>query len=128
MKKSIGSPRAQRGMSMTALLLITSVALFIGLFVAKAGPAYFENWTVTKIADGVAADSELLRAPRSRIFQSIQEQYRHNNLWDLKAEETITLKKDAERGYLVTVNYEKRENLFSNIDLVMRFDKQAGVL
>jgi len=122
------SPRAQRGMSMTMLLVVTAVSVFIGLFVAKAGPAYFENWTVTKIADGVAANSSLLGSPKSRIYQTIQEQYRHNNLWDLKAEDTITLKKDAKRGYLVMVDYEKRENLFSNIDLVMRFEKQAGVL
>lgn len=113
---------------MTMVMLIMSVAIFLGLFVAKAGPAYFENWTVTKIADDIASNAELMRAPKSRIYSSIQEQYRHNNLWDLKAEDTITLKKDGKRGYLVTVDYEKRENLFSNIDLVMRFEKQAGVL
>jgi len=115
-------------MSATMVLVVMSVTLFIGLFIAKAGPAYFENWTVQKIADGVASDRDLMSAPRSRVLQSIQEQYRHNNLWGLKADETIVLKKDAERGYLVTVAYEKREKLFKNIDLVMRFDKQAGML
>ena len=119
---------AQRGMSMTMIMIIMGVAMFFGLFAFKTGPAYFENWTVSKIANDVAANPDLMRAPKSKIYQSIQEQYRHNNLWDLKAEETIVLKKDGKRGYLVTVDYEKRENLFSNIDLVMRFEKQAGVL
>jgi len=118
----------QRGMSMTVVMLIMATAIFFGLFAFKAGPAYFENWTVSKIADDIASNPELMRAPKSKIYQSIQDQYRHNNLWDLKAEETIVLKKDGKRGYLVTVDYEKRENLFSNIDLVMRFEKQAGVL
>lgn len=79
-----------------------------------------------KVADDLARNDELLQGPRSKVNQYIQQAYRTNNLWDLKAEDTIHLKKDKKNGYTVTVNYEKRANLFHNIDLVTVFDAQAG--
>lgn len=121
------SPMArQRGMGMLSMLVILSVAIFLGLFAFKVGPNFFENWTVSKIASDVAGNPELLKQPRSKVYAHINQAYRTNNLWDLKAEETIKLKKDGNRGYIVTVQYEKRENLFSNIDLVTRFDKEVS--
>lgn len=116
----------QRGMSMTAIMAVTGVSIFIGLFAIKAGPAYMENMTVRSIADDTAANGELMNGSRSKVYRQLNAQYRMNNLWDLDAEDTVDLKKDGERGYVMTVAYERRENLFANIDLVMRFDEEAG--
>ena len=118
-------PHRQRGMSMTAIMAIMGVAIFIGLFAIKAGPAFFENMTVQSIVEDTAADENLMRGSRSKVYQQLNTQYRMNNLWDMKAEDTVTLKKSG-GGYVMRVNYEKRENLFANIDLVMRFDREAG--
>ena len=118
--------RAQRGMSMTATLAALGVAVFIGMFAFKAGPAYFEAWRVQQAADNVAADADLMRSPRSKVYKQLATQYQMNDLWNLRPEDTIELKKDGERGYAVRVAYEKRETLFGNIDLVMRFDREAS--
>lgn len=107
---------------MTAVFLILSVSVFIGLFVLKVGPHYFENWTVSKIAADVSANQELLQQPKSKIYNHINQAYRTNNLWDLKAEDTIKLQRDGKRGFIVSVQYEKRANLIHNIDLITRFD------
>ena len=116
---------AQKGMGMTAILAIIGVSVFMGMFVFKVGPHYMQNWTVTKIATDVASDPALLKQPRSKVYSSLKQAYRTNNLWDLNPEETITLKKDGRRGYIVTVQYEQRANLFHNIDLVTSFDKEV---
>lgn len=115
----------QRGMGFATVLVIISVALFIGLFAFKVAPHYMENWTVSKIADDVAANPELLKKPRSKVYAYISQAYRTNNLWDLEPKETIKLKKDGSKGYIVTVKYEKRAKLFHNIDLVTTFDTSA---
>ncbi len=115
--------QAQRGMGLTAILVIMAVSIFLGMFAFKVAPHYMENWTVTKIANDVASNAELLKKPRSKVYSYINQAYRTNNLWDLSPEDTIKLKKDGKRGYIVTVQYEKRANLFSNIDLVTSFDK-----
>ena len=115
----------QRGMGLTSMLVLISIAIFIGLFAFKLAPHYMENWTVSKIADDVAASPELLKKPRSKVYAYIAQAYRTNNLWDLDPEKTIKLKKDGKRGYVVTVQYERRDKLFHNIDLVTSFDTSS---
>lgn len=114
--------RRQSGLGYTGYLVVMSVGIFIGLFAFKVGPHYFENWTVTAVAEELAAKPDILKQPRSKVYNYINNAYRNNNLWDLKAEDTITLTRDAKLGYAVTVKYERRAKLFHNIDLVTSFD------
>ncbi len=129
MNTSVGQHSArlrQRGMSMTMLLIVMSVTIFFGMFAFKIGPHYFEYMTISTVAEDLAANSEMLKNPRSKVNQHLNQAYRTNNLWDVKAEDTIKLKKDGKRGYIVTVKYEKRTNLIHNIDVVTSFDKEFG--
>ncbi|ASJ74455.1 DUF4845 domain-containing protein [Granulosicoccus antarcticus] len=116
----------QRGMGMMSIFAIMAVAVFIGMFAFKVGPHYMENWTVSKIATDVASNPELLKQPRSKVYSYINQAYRTNNLWDLSPEETIKLKKDGNLGYVVTVQYEKRDTLFRNVDVVTSFDTKVS--
>ena len=113
----------QRGMSFIGLLCIMCIVAVIGMFAFKIGPSYMEFLTVQKIAEDLSKNDELLKETKSKIVKHINQSYNTNNLWDLKAKDTIELKKDARLGYLVTVNYEKRANLFGNIDVVTVFHK-----
>jgi len=106
-------------------MAILGVAMFIGLFAIKVGPAYLENMTVNKIVAKKAADRELMQSPRSKVYSAIDRAYGTNNLYAMKAADTIQLKKHAERGYVMTVAYEKRTNLFGNVDVVTVFEKEA---
>ena len=116
------APRArQAGMSTIGVLAVVGVAIFLGLFAIKVGPAYFENMTIEKIIEDKAADTNLMKAPRSKVYASINQAYRMNNLWDMRAEDTVRLKKDGAKGYVMTVQYEKRANLFANVDVVTVF-------
>lgn len=111
----------QHGLSILTLCVILAIGSFLALFAFKVGPAYLEYWTVKKIAEDVQSNAELMKQPRSKILTQIDKSYRTNNLWDLRAEDTITLTKHKTKGYLVTVDYERRANLLSNIDLVTVF-------
>jgi len=125
-RTSHGRRHAQRGLSMPGVLAIVAAALFIGTFAIKVGPAYLENMTINKIVSDKAADTELMRSPRSKVYSAIDRAYDMNNLHGMKAEDTIELKKHADQGYVMTVKYEKRANLFSNIDVVTRFEREAA--
>lgn len=118
--------KRQQGVGYIGYLVILSVAIFIGLFALKLGPHYSENWTVQKVASDLVSKPEILKQPRSKIYQYINQAYRTNNLWDLTAEDTIKLKRDGKRGYLVTVDYERRDTLFRNIDLVTTFNSTVN--
>jgi len=116
----------QQGTSLTTVMVIISIAMFLGLFTFKLVPHYLENLTVSTIAEELSENTELLKQPRSKIYAHLTRAYRTNNLWDLDAEETILLKKSRNKGYIVTVQYEKRTNLFHNIDLVTSFNNAVN--
>lgn len=121
-----GLPNKQKGMSFLGVFALIAGLVFIGLFAFKVVPAHLEYMTVAKIADDVAGNAELMKQPRSKVNAYIGQAYRTNNLWDLKAEETIKLSKDGRKGYKVEVDYEKRANLLANIYVVTKFQKEAG--
>lgn len=119
------SVQQQRGLSFTGVLIILAVATFIGMFAVKVGPHYFDHWTVTSITKDLESKPEILKQSRSKVYRHINDAYDRNNLWDLKAEDTIHLAREADKGYVVTVEYERRANLFSNIDVVTSFRNDA---
>ncbi|MFK7892507.1 MAG: DUF4845 domain-containing protein [Granulosicoccus sp.] len=118
--------RHQRGVGMTGIMTIIVVSLFLGVFAFRVVPHYLENWTISEIAEGVAANEKLLKKSRSTVYQHIDQAYRTNSLWGVKAEDTIELEKDAKKGYIMTVKYEKRATLFHNIDVVTSFNKPVN--
>ena len=118
--------RSQRGVGAVGLMAIAGVAIFFALIAFKVGPSYTEYWTISRVADDIAAKPELLRGPKSKVYQSIAQGYRHNNLWDAEPKETIRLEKDGARGMSVHVDYESRTNLFGNIYVVTKFQREAG--
>ncbi len=114
--------RKQNGMSLVVLLIVLSVAAFFGMFAFKVVPSYLEFLTVKSIGNDIATNAELLKKPKSKVMQAINQAYRANSLYELKPEESFVLKKDGARGFLVQIDYEKRATLFSNIDVVTRFN------
>lgn len=118
--------KRQAGMSFIGIFALVGMLAFVGLFAFKVVPGYLEFMTVSKIADDLQANSELMKSPKSKVMSYIGQAYRTNSLWDLKPEETITLTKDGRKGYKVMVDYEKRNKLFSNIYVVTQFQKEAG--
>jgi len=120
--------KRQAGMSFIGIFVLVSMLLFIGLFALKVVPGYVEFMTVSSIVDDTQTDAELMKSPKSKVLDSIDIAYRQNNLWDLKAKDTIKLTKDRALGYKVEVEYEKRSNLFSNIFVVTEFKKEAEAI
>lgn len=117
--------KRQSGMSLLLAMFILGCGAFIGLFAFKVGPAYVEYMTVSKIADETAENSTVMSLPPSKVLSHIDKAYRTNNLWDLRAEDTISLTKSKGK-YTVEVDYEKRSPLFANIHVVSVFKKTAG--
>ena len=107
-------------------MAVAGVAIFFALIGFKVGPSYAEYWTVSRVADEVAAKPELLRGPKSKVYESIGQAFKQNNLWDAKPKELIRLEKDGARGMAVHVDYESRANLFGNIYVVTKFQREAG--
>ena len=111
---------------MFSVFIMITIGLFLGMFALKLVPVYIQNWTVSQIVERSAADPELLKQSKAKIYTHLNGAYRQNNLWDLTAEDTIVLKRAPRgKGYNMVVSYEARTNFISNISLVTSFGESA---
>ena len=115
----------QGGLSMISLMLVAGVAMFFLIAAFKVGPSYAEYWTISRIADNVAAQSELLRGPKSGVYSKLAVDFRQNNLWDAKPKDHIHVVKDGKKGTMLKVDYESRNKLFGNIYVVTKFNRDV---
>ena len=115
----------QRGTSVWSMMAIAGLCIFFAMVAFKIGPSYAEYMTVSSVADNVASRTELLRGPKSKVYQNIGQAFKQNNLWDAVPTEMIRLEKDGARGMTVHVDYESRTNLFGNVYVVTKFQKEA---
>ena len=116
-------PQRQRGIGMLTVFLMLAIGIFLGIFAIKVVPQYIESWTVQTIVEDANANPELLKQTKAKIYDHLNGAYRQNNLWDLRAEDTVVLKRTGRnKGYSLKVEYEKRTNFLHNIYLVTAFN------
>ncbi|UHQ18419.1 DUF4845 domain-containing protein [Lysobacter sp. KIS68-7] len=112
--------RTQRGITLLGFILILAVAgifIFVGM---KVVPMYMEYYAVKKSLQGLALEPGIANASPERIrnlfFRRLYVNYSEN----VKAE-NVKIER-APGGWHMTVNYEVRRELISNLDVVGRFE------
>jgi len=117
---------SQKGVSLLGGLVILAVLGFLGSTAFKIVPHYADYWTIEKIIQSVSAD-------KAQKIDTVRDFYAHvaagmqiNNIRDLDPEKimTVTLDDDVFAAHL---QYEQREPLIGNIDLVVKFDHEFSV-
>lgn len=111
--------RTQRGMTLIGFILVLAV---VGVFVymgMKLIPMYSEYYSVKQALAGLASEPSITTNDPAKIedlfFRRLYISYAEN----VKPEHVKIVRKDA--GYLMTVDYEVRKPLISNIDVVGKF-------
>ena len=119
--------RKQSGITMIGFLI--SLALII-LFIycgMKIIPMYTEFYSVKQAMAAMAKDPEMGNASKDKIRESFKRRL------DISYANTV-LKMDplkiesTDTGYMLTVDYERREPLISNLDIVGKFSAQQAVV
>ena len=113
----------QQGISIISLVLLLALLGTLAIVSFRFIPLYADYFTVVKIAQDMQAEGSVLNKPKREIRNMLNKRFRTNNLWDLKAEETIKIKKDPARGVLLHIDYEVRSPLIYNLEVVAKFDK-----
>jgi hypothetical protein len=111
---------SQQGLSMTGWMAVLFVVAIFVTCAVKIIPLYLDAWTARTAIENVVAKqrekTESIRAIRSAISR----QFIANRV------EVVKIKKvkiNKTKGKIVIdANYEKREPLFYNIDVVVKFD------
>lgn len=112
----------QSGASAISTLCILLVVVSILSLALKLGPHYIDFRTIQSVVNQLPPN-EVNTMTRAAVFEALEKRFPLNSLYDFKVRDIIQFERGPEATTL-TVAYEKRENLFMNIDVVIRFDKR----
>lgn len=116
------SLRRQRGMSYWGWLGIVAIFGFILTCVSKMGPAYIDAYYVDEGLRKLSENPGLRDMSRGEIKKELDRFFLINNVRG-QPTESVQILRGAD-SMLVSVDYELRQPLFYNVDVVMKFNKQ----
>lgn len=111
--------RAQSGITLIGFIIVLGVAgvfIFMGM---KVIPMYMEYYAVKQSLDGIAKQPGVVDETPAQIKSMFFNRMNVNYSENVKPADITVVRKDA--GYLVTVDYEVRKPLISNLDVVGKF-------
>jgi len=118
------TPSQQRGASAIVILLFIAMAALILLVAFKLYPIYYDQWQVMSIAESFDGDPQVSDLSETEIEKRFQLRLSTNGIRDVDFDESVTVEKDSENSTLyITVAYERRTNLYKNIDAVVVFEE-----
>ena len=115
----------QSGMTITGWIFVIAIVLFFALLGVKMVPNYIEHNSISKILEGLKTDRSLVKAGPQEIMKTITRRFDINSIYDFDMS-AIKIKKSKE-GLNVAVDYEKREKVAGNVEVVMHFHKEVDL-
>ena len=122
------TPYSQRGITLLSWIAILFVVGFFVLFAVRTVPAYFNYFTLVQVAEGVQQDRGLQGAPLQEVRSKLNTRMRINDVDNVADEryDVISIRQSPDGTLILDIEYEVRESLFANIDLVVSFDRRIG--
>ncbi len=112
----------QAGLSFMGILMVVAVVASAVTLVLKLAPHYIDYYAVKSVIEDLPTQ-KVHEMSRSEIKESLQKRFKVNNLRDFKVTDILKIDRGRDDTVL-NVKYEQREHLFSNIDVVLRFEEQ----
>lgn len=117
--------RSQKGLSMLSWLVVLIVVAFIASTAFKVLPHYFDFYALQKTITGVELDKALEINSPAEFYEHVRRANQVNSI-DLDVKKALDVRLENNEFY-VHLNYEKREPLIENLDLVVHFDREYRV-
>ncbi|MBB5209993.1 DUF4845 domain-containing protein [Microbulbifer hydrolyticus] len=115
---------AQRGMSYWGWLFVIAVFGFGLTVVSKMGPAYIDAHFVEEGLLTLSKQGGVRDMSNTEIKRELDRFFTINNVRG-EPVQSVKIIRGAD-STLVSINYELRQPLFHNVDVVMKFDKQLN--
>ena len=116
-------PHHQRGMGFASWLLVILVLGSILTVVLKLAPHYIDYNTISSIMDETVTENGMAAKNKAQLISAMEKKLKINQIRTFPLEENLTLKSTKD-GSQVILDYEVREALVSNVDVVLSFDKK----
>lgn len=113
----------QKGVSALFVLIFLAMFAFALLSGFKLYPVYFDHWAVVSTADSFGEDPELAQLSEREYKKRFNLRLQTNNIRDFDFDESIEV--DMQEDFLLlNIDYEKRVNIYKNIDAVVSFKEE----
>jgi hypothetical protein len=112
----------QRGLTAVGGLAVLVLVVSAIMVTLKIGPHYIDFYTIQSVIDGLPRE-DMRTMSRAALNDQLAKRFQINNLRDYSIRDIITVERSRDSTVL-EVQYERRENLFLNIDVVITFHKR----
>ena len=115
----------QKGMTAIGWMLVLGLIAFFTLITLRMVPLYLEFGKVASTLESLKEQPNITQLTKGEIVKIVRKRFDVNDV-DNVDPKRIKISKD--KGVLrVSINYERREHLVGNVDIVAKFDKQVEV-
>ncbi|MDF1780081.1 MAG: DUF4845 domain-containing protein [Alcanivoracaceae bacterium] len=120
--KTFASRNKMKGLSLAGWMFVLIVVVIFGVMATKMTPAYLDFNTISGVAEKVVSDSKIGLKSESEVLADIMQRLQINNIRSLP-EDSLSVEKEG-GNFTLTIDYEVREKLFYNVDVVMTFQRE----
>ena len=118
--------RTQRGITMLGFLITLSILIFFAYCAMKIVPMYIEYYSVKKALASLASENRADSVSKEKLRENFARHMKIDYVSTVKPEMLKIESTDA--GYRLLMDYERRETLFANLDVVGKFRAEEAVV
>jgi Domain of unknown function (DUF4845) len=116
----------QKGMTAIGWLLVLGLIAFFTLITLRLVPLYLEFSKVASVLESLQSEPGVTNMSRTEIVNLVSRRFDINDVRDVDPK---LVKVSKDKGILsVSIDYERREHLIGNVDVVTTFDKKVEVV
>jgi hypothetical protein len=119
--------RMQRGMTMIGFLITLAVVIFFVYCGMKIVPMYIEYYSVKKALSTIAAESGIGSESKEKIRTMFMRRLDMSYALTVKKLDPLKIE-STDNGYNLVVDYERREPLVANLDVVGKFHAEQALV
>jgi len=112
--------RSQSGFSLFWALILAVLLSAAGLFGVRVGGLYFDHWVIQEIFADWQQDPEMTQYSARELRREFDTRMRVNSLSHVLTRDDLVFERNGDQ-WVITTDYERRVNLYDNIDLVVSF-------
>lgn len=120
---SLEAMRKQRGVTMIGWVIILSLIIGGALMFMKIFPIYSRNFSVQSSLKVVAKQSDIASQSPAKIVENVMKQFNVNSIYNF--DKTDIKVQKTRNGVEIRAEYEVRENIVGNLDVVVSFDERV---
>lgn len=118
--------RRQRGLSITGWIFVIAIALFFALLGMKMIPSYLNYFSIVKVMEAIAQDASMKNAPATELRKAFYRRIDINGIYNFP-KKGLKIDRSQGEGTRMIVDYEVREPMAGNVDVVMHFNHAVTI-